>query len=449
MRSVVSVGLRAVVRQALADVECRQRHHDDYGNHRSYRDPRPPRHELRPAPPRGGTLLLPPTAAGALAGEAEQRRQQRYGNQHGDRHRPGRRQPHHRQERDADHDQADERDQHGHSGEHDRAAGRGGRARDRLGGIQPVGELLAVARHDEQRVVDPHRQAQHGRQCGSHRVDLSDCGQRGDRRQPDRHAENRGHQRQPRKEQRAEGDEQHDEGGDHADHLSARLLALARADNAARELDLQTRLARRPRDPLERLLRRIPQILDRDSEVEIGEADRPVARRREALDELLARGDGLRHRPGALDRRIDDLLVPRLVERVSLRGCEHEPRRRAAAPGELLVQQVERTLRLSARDVERVVCVLLDRLRRHHHRDEQREPESKDDPPAPRRPAPEAIQVSRHPAPRPGDESQQPSPWWDRSPARPWPTPSAVYGGVVAARSSAVPAPRPTLCRLV
>ena len=68
------------------------------------------------------------------------------------------------------------------------------------------------------------------------------------------------------------------------------------------------------------------------------------------------------------------------------RSGEHEPRRRATATGELLVEQVECPLRLGARDVERVVRVLLDRLRGHHHRDEHREPETQDDPPAPERP---------------------------------------------------------------
>jgi hypothetical protein len=92
--------------------------------------------------------------------------------------------------------------------------------------------------------------------------------------------------------------------------------------------------ARRLGNALEGLLRRVLELLDRDGEVKVGEADRLVARGGEAPDELLASRHRLRHLVSALDRRVYDLLVLRLVEGVSLRGREDDPRSRTAGAGE-------------------------------------------------------------------------------------------------------------------
>ena len=58
-------------------------------------------------------------------------------------------------------------------GERHRAARRRNRARGGLARFQPFGQVLAVAREYEQRVVDPHREAQHHRERwrGSGHVD--------------------------------------------------------------------------------------------------------------------------------------------------------------------------------------------------------------------------------------------------------------------------------------
>ena len=137
--------------------------------------------------------------------------------------------------------------------------------------------------------------------------------------------------------------------------ISVLELSLRRADHAAGELDLQARVARGPGNALERVLGGVLEFLDRDRELQVGVGDRLVARDLDAGGELLAGRDRLRHLLRAVDRRLDDLPVARLRELVALRSGEHDPRRRAAGARELLLQQVERALRLGPRHVEGVV----------------------------------------------------------------------------------------------
>jgi hypothetical protein len=72
----------------------------------------------------GGDDAAPASDLDAVLGEAQQRRQQRDGGHHGDRHRGGGTDAEPRHERQPDEQHAEQRDHHGHPGEHHGATGR-------------------------------------------------------------------------------------------------------------------------------------------------------------------------------------------------------------------------------------------------------------------------------------------------------------------------------------
>ena len=89
---------------------------------------------------------------------------------------------HRGEERNADDRQARQRDHHGKPGEHHGRASRcHARAADSSGSMPPC-ELVAVPGHDEQRVVDADRQAQHHRQQRGGRGDVVIAGGADDQR---------------------------------------------------------------------------------------------------------------------------------------------------------------------------------------------------------------------------------------------------------------------------
>ena len=171
--------------------------------------------------------------------------QQRDGHEHGDHHGDGGGQRHGGEERDVDDRQGGQGHHHGETGEHDRGAGlahgQSGQVgtRAEVDALELVGQLGrleviapdvfdqfgAEARHDEQGVVDTHRQADHGGQGRGEVVDR--VGQRGggeDAADADAHADDAGEQGHAGGNERAEGDQQ-----DHGCHGDADDLAL-RAD---------------------------------------------------------------------------------------------------------------------------------------------------------------------------------------------------------------------------
>ncbi len=99
-----------------------------------------------------------------VVGDTEDRRQQGVRDQYRADDRAGGRQPHDGQERDADDRQRRQGDDDGGAGEHDRRTGRTDGETGRLAGRQAAGQLRAVPRHDEQRVVDPDGETDHRRQ---------------------------------------------------------------------------------------------------------------------------------------------------------------------------------------------------------------------------------------------------------------------------------------------
>ena len=104
-------------------------------------------------------------------------------------------------------------------------------------GVGAVVERLAVARADEQRVVDADADADHRGDLRRERRNVEHAREQVHDRESDPDAEQRGHDRQTHREQRPERDQQDDDGREDADELARghRLLG----EHAAREFDAQ------------------------------------------------------------------------------------------------------------------------------------------------------------------------------------------------------------------
>ena len=158
--------------------------------------------------------------------------------------------------------------------------------------VHAATDLGAVARDDDQRVVDPHRQADERRELAGELGRVDEV--RDDRDEAERRAEreHRRQQRHARGDRRAEEEQQDERGRDEADELAAAAL-LGEADGLGAEaavLDAQVRPAGAERlllDALEvRRLERLELVLVRDRR----DADAPVRR------ELAARAPAGRRR---------------------------------------------------------------------------------------------------------------------------------------------------------
>ena len=206
------------------------------------------------------------------------------GGQHGERaehrqeHRERRRDRRAVQERQPEQQQAEQRDDHGAAGEEDGPPGGVHRHEQRGVALDPAPDLRSIARDDDQRVVDPDRQADERGELARELGRVDDV--RDDRHEPERRAkrEHRGEQRHARRDRRAEEEQQDERRGDDADELGAAAL-LGEADDLRAEaavLDAQVRPARAERlllDALEvRRLEGLELVLVRDRR----DADAPV-----------------------------------------------------------------------------------------------------------------------------------------------------------------------------
>ncbi len=207
--------------------------------------------ESRPAEPepgrRAGRARLRRPLAGAATFAPDSRaeaRQQR--GQHGERRQE--RQEHgergrHRdavEEADAEREHAQQGDDHRAAGEDDRSPGgvhRRQHGRVRLG-ARPV--VLTESGDDEQGVVDPDPQADHHRQLGGEVRHVQNLGSQGDQPDPGPQSEQGGDDRQPHRHERAEGDQEHDDGGQHPDRGGEpKRRLLGRLDCLSSQLDLK------------------------------------------------------------------------------------------------------------------------------------------------------------------------------------------------------------------
>jgi hypothetical protein len=109
--------------------------------------------------------------------EAQQRRRQGDGDEHGDRHGDGADGPHQAKEPDPGHVEGEQRDDDRRSREEHGVAGGAVRQRDRLSDRVTVPELAPVPVDDEQRVVDPDREPEHHAEDRRHRDHVDDAGE--------------------------------------------------------------------------------------------------------------------------------------------------------------------------------------------------------------------------------------------------------------------------------
>ena len=144
--------------------------------------------------------------------------------------------------------QREQGDDHGDAGEHDGAARRRHRARDRLAHVRAAVELVAVAEDDEERVVDADAEAEHRRQRRRHHRDVDEVAEQPDQPEAGDQRDDGGEDRHAGGDERAEGDrEDHDAGGQ-ADHLAAPRVLLREPDaEHAAGLHLDARVPRRLR----------------------------------------------------------------------------------------------------------------------------------------------------------------------------------------------------------
>ena len=218
--------------------------HHQQGDHRgSAHQPGPAHPVVEDAPIVVATRNVAAHPAGEGLGleQSEQGRQQGEGDQHGDQHGGRGPQPHRGHERDADDGQRGERDDHGQPGEGDGGAGGPDGSTHRFGSpvLAEHLELGAVPGQDEQRVVDADREADHRGQTRGARGDVGERRHRADAECADADADQRGQQGQPGCHQRAEGQDQDDEGDGDTDQLG-RPTGLLCLQPAAVGLHLQT-----------------------------------------------------------------------------------------------------------------------------------------------------------------------------------------------------------------
>ena len=166
-----------------------------------------------------GALALAETVD-PVAGDAEEGGQQRDGGEHHDQHdqRGGHTGGGH--EGHAGDGETEDGDHDGAAGEDHGLTGGGGGATGGLDDRHALREVLAVAGDEEEGVVDAHTDADHGDHLRRPRRDVDEVVDEAEGAGAEGEAEQGGADRQAHGDDRTEGDEQDDDGGDDADHLA-------------------------------------------------------------------------------------------------------------------------------------------------------------------------------------------------------------------------------------
>ena len=158
--------------------------------------------------------------------DAEYRRQQRERGEHRGHHCDGRRVAERGHERNPCDQEREEGDHDGRAGEDDRAARGGDRHRDRLVELHPLLAIVAVARDQEERVVDADAEADHRRDRRTDARDGHRVAEHRDQRQAHDQAEHRRDDRQAHRDERSEREGEDDHRGGQADDLAALRCGL-------------------------------------------------------------------------------------------------------------------------------------------------------------------------------------------------------------------------------
>ena len=163
----------------------------------------------------------------------QQRRQERQRNKHRNRDVRRRRITHIRQERNIRDAQPNQRDNNRQTSENNRRTSGAGRQPNRIEPTSPMPQLIAITRHNKQRIINTDGQPQHESKRWRHGI------QRHQRRRPHRdqrpntNTNHRRDQRHPRSEQTTKrhrkNNERHDQPRDLTDRLNRDRVAIARA----------------------------------------------------------------------------------------------------------------------------------------------------------------------------------------------------------------------------
>ena len=295
-----------------------------------------------------------PQAVDTFAEQAEQCREQGDRDEHRHRYDQRDRVAESGDEGYADECQTQDRDQHGQPGEDDRLAGGGDGAGDSLVDGHPLGEVLAVTGHDEQRVVDADCDADHrcqDRREGGH---LGEPAEDPDEQEPDAETDEGSEHRQRHGNNRPERNCEDHDGDAETDQLRGPGLLGSEAFHHGPAIgDVEScgeggRIGRGERhDALGADLARGGVVGD------LGEGDTPVVRYQER-----------RRRPERVDHLGDTGKASNLVERsfdprpkrgvgdLALFGGEHHPGPATGGFGKAFLEQVNRSLGLGARDLD-------------------------------------------------------------------------------------------------
>ncbi len=268
-------------------------------------------------------------------------------------------------------------------------------------------QVLAETRDDEERVVDADTEADHRHEQRRDRVDVGQAGEDEEQQERRHERDDRERERDRRRHERAEHDQQHDERGKQAEELLRSLLDRRELGVA---VELDGHAGRRDR--------RADGILHGDDLLTVLLVDDAVELRFRVGDPsvvgegVLAEGVSDALQAGALVRsdrlelrrlqlgyrRFDRRLALRRIEPLAFRCREHEVQDTALLGCELGLDEVRRSLRVRARDLELVLQAA------SHRRDEKDEPG--DDPDPGDHHAPRMAGARPHPArERPGRES--------------------------------------------
>ncbi len=269
-------------------------------------------------------------------------------------------------------------------GEHDGSPGGVDRDHRGLLGILPGFQTFAVSGDDEQRVVDADAEADHRAERGGEVGDRHHVRQQRDDAGADADTEQRDSDRQTHGQDRAEGEDQHDDRERDADQLGFGRLELA--ERLATDLDLETfdvggNHADDVGADLSRL--RLGQVL---GQVDLSECH-------QAGEVTLGRDLSTSHallgiRAGESDTRNLRDLVEQIRHRGLHLGIVHaligaeDDRARPSAAGatEVLVQRVESALRFGVGDRERAVARRTDRSDECENCHEDRDPRTQHEP---------------------------------------------------------------------
>ncbi len=242
-------------------------------------------------------------------------------------------------------------------------------------------EIVAVAGHDEQRVVDSHPEPNHGREGGRRGRHLHAVAEEGDDAEAHGKAKDRGEDGDTHRDGRAEREQQDEHGRREPDHLGdvGRWLGYLLAEVAARGR-VQPGFVERLVEAYYPLGLFDAQLRGAVLEVEGDVADRML------LVELattlpVERADGLG------DRRVlgvgfgdplDRLLVLASGEFGSFRGPESDRDRAVGLVGELAAEQVACGLAVGAGQLDVVVGLLADAPGHTHDYERDHHPDRKD-----------------------------------------------------------------------